>query len=90
MLLAFLGLTSFLGFCISLKRGLHEGHLLVAPILLRGLLSIRGHTCGYAKGLTILVIAMTVAGVVHLVGTAMSLATLANLLTACLLRDSIT
>ena len=31
MLLAFLGLISFLGFCISVEYGLHEGYLLVPP-----------------------------------------------------------
>jgi hypothetical protein len=89
MLLAYLGLTSIHGFCISLKPGLHEGHLLLAPILLVGLLSIRWSSHGSAMGLTILVIAMTVTHVVHLIGTAVSLATLAKLLTLCLLRDLI-
>jgi hypothetical protein len=70
-LLAFLGLTNFLGFCISLKHGLHEGHLLVALKFLVGLLSKRGLTCSCAEGLTILVIATAVTIIVCLVGTAM-------------------
>jgi hypothetical protein len=41
-LLMFLGLTSFLGFCISLKHGLHEGHTLIALKLFVGLLGLGG------------------------------------------------
>jgi hypothetical protein len=69
MLLALLRLTSFcLAFCISLKHGLHEGHALIAPRLLVGLLELRGLTCCCLKGLTIAVIATAVQGVVGLVG----------------------
>jgi hypothetical protein len=86
MLLALLRLTGFLlAFCISLKHGLNEGHALIAPRLLVWLLGLRGLTCCCLEGLTIAVIAMTVQGVVGLVGTAMDLATLAKLLTATLL-----
>jgi hypothetical protein len=85
-LLAPLKLTSFLlAFCISLKHGLHEGHAIIAPRLLVGLLGLRGLTCCCLEGLTIAVIAMAVQGVVGLVGTTMCLATLAKLLTATLL-----
>ena len=91
MIFAFLGLTGFLGFCISLNHGLHEGHTLVAPKLLVGLLGLVGLTCGCPRGLTILVIPMAVTSVMHLVGVAGGFATLAKLLTATasLLRDSI-
>ncbi len=84
-----LRLTGFLlAFCISLKHGLHEGHALIAPRLLVGLLGLRGLTCCCLKGLTIDVIATAVQGVVDLVGTAVGLAMLAKLLTATLLKDS--
>ncbi len=88
MLLALLRLTSLhLVFCISLEHGLHEGHALIAPRLLEGLvLGLRGLTCCCLKGLTIAVIAAAVQGVVSLVGTAMGLATLAKLLNVTLLR----
>ncbi len=89
MLLTLLRLTGFLlAFHISLKHGLHEGHALIAPRLLEGLLGFRWLTCCCLEGLTIVVIAMAVQGVVGLVGTAVSLAMLAKLLTATLLRDS--
>ncbi len=89
MLLALLRLTSFLlAICISLKHGLHEGHALIPPKLLVGLLGLRGLTCSCLEGLTIAVIATAVQGVVGLVGTAVGLATLAKLLTATLLRGS--
>jgi hypothetical protein len=82
-------LTGFLlAFCISLKHGLHEGHALITPRLLEGLLGLRGLTCCCLKGPTIAVMATVVQGVVGLVGTAVGLATLARLLTATLLRDS--
>ncbi len=82
-------LTGFLlANCISLKHGLHEGHGLIAPRLLEGLLGLKGLTCCSLEGLTITLIATAVQGVVGLVGTAMDLATLAKLLTATLLRDS--
>jgi hypothetical protein len=85
----FLRLTGFfLAFCISLEYGLHEGHALIAPRLLEGLLGLKGLTCCCLEGLTIAVIATAVQGVVGLVGTAVGLATLAKLLTATLLRDS--
>ncbi len=84
-----LRLTGFLlAFCISLKHGLHEGHALIAPSLLVGFLGLRGHTCCYLEGLTITVIATAVQGVVGLEGTAVGFATLAELLTVTLLRDS--
>ncbi len=87
--LAFLRFTSFLlDFYISLKYGLHEGHALIAPKLLVGLLGLRGLACRYLEGLTIAVITMAVQGVVGLKGTAVGFATLAELLTATLLRDS--
>jgi hypothetical protein len=82
-------LTGFLlAFCISLEHGLHEGHALIAPRLLEGLLGLRGPTCCCLEGLTIAVIVAAVQGVVGLVGTAMGLVMLAKLLTASLLRDS--
>jgi hypothetical protein len=87
-LLALLRLTGFLlAFCISLEHGLHEGHALIAPRLLVGLLGLRGLTCSCLKGLIIAVIATTVQGVVGLVGTTVNRAMLAKLLTATLLRD---
>ncbi len=89
MLLALIRLTGFLlASCISLEHGLHEGHALIAPRLLVGLLGLRGLTCCCLEGLTIAVIAMAVQGVVDQVGTAVGLAMLAKLLTATLLRDS--
>ncbi len=86
----FLGLPCFLGFCIGLKHGLHEVHIFIVPKLVVGLLRIRGLTCSCTKGLTILVIAMVVTSIMRLVGAAMGFAALAKLLTACLVRDSIT
>jgi hypothetical protein len=78
--LTFLRLTGFLlAFHISLKHGLREGHVLTAPRLLVGLLGLRGLTCCCLKGLTI--------AVMGLEGTAVGFATLAELLTATLLRD---
>jgi hypothetical protein len=89
MFLTFLRLTGFiLAFCISLEHGLHEGHALIAPRLLVGLLGLRGLTCCCLKGLTIVVIATVVQGVVGCEGTAVGFATLAKLLTVTLLRDS--
>jgi hypothetical protein len=89
MFLTFLRLTGFLlAFHISLEHGLHEGHALITPRLLVGLLGLRGLTCCCLEGLTIAVIAMAVQGVVGHEQTAMGLATLAKLLTATLLRDS--
>jgi hypothetical protein len=86
--LTFLRLTGFLlAFYISLERGLHEGHVLIAPRLLVGLLGLRGLTCCCLEGLTIAVIAMAVQGVVGLEGTAVGFVMLAELLTATLLRD---
>jgi hypothetical protein len=87
--LTFLRFTGFLlTFYISLKHGLHEGHALITPRLLVGLLGLRGLTCCCHKGLTIAVIAMAVQGGVGLEGTAVHFATLAQLLTATLFRDS--
>ncbi len=89
MFLTFLRLTGFLlDFYISLEHGLHEGHALIPPRLLVGLLGLRGLICCCLKGLTIAVIATAVQGIVGLEGTAMGLATLAKLLTVTLLRDS--
>jgi hypothetical protein len=73
----FLRLTGFLlAFYISLEHGLHEGHALIAPRLLVGLLGLRGLTCCCLEGLTIAVIATAVQGVVHHEGSAMGLALL--------------
>jgi hypothetical protein len=84
----FLRLTSFLlPFSISLEHGLHEGHALIAPRLLVGLLGLGGLTCCCLEGLTNAVIAMAVQGVVGHEGSAMGLALLAKYLTATLLRD---
>jgi hypothetical protein len=89
MFLRFLRLTGFLqAFHISLKDGLHEGHAFIVPRLLVGLLGFRGLTCCYLKGLTVAVIAMAVQGVVGLEGTTVGFATLEELPTATLLRDS--
>jgi hypothetical protein len=89
MFLTFLRLTSFLlAFYISLKHGLHEGHALIAPRLLVGLLGLRGLTCCCLVGLTIAIIAMAVQGVVRCEWSAMGLAPSPKLLTATLLRDS--
>jgi hypothetical protein len=86
--LTFLRLTGyFLAFCISLEHGLHEGHILVAPKLLVGLLGLSGLTCCSLKGLAVSVLATTVQGVMHRERTAMGLALLAELLTATLFRD---
>jgi hypothetical protein len=85
----FLRLTGFLlAFHISLKHGLHEGHALIAPRLLVGILGLRGFTCCCLEGLTIAIIATAVQSVVGLEGTAVGFATLSELLTATLLRDS--
>ena len=54
-----------------------------------GLTCIGGLTRGSTKGLAILVVLATVAGVVRLVRAAVSLASLAKLLGANLLRDSL-
>jgi hypothetical protein len=89
MLLALLRLTGFLlAFFISLKHGLPKSHALIAPELLVGLLRLRGLICCCLKGLTLAVIAMPVQGVVGLVGTNVSFATLAKLFTVTLLGDS--
>ncbi len=86
--LMFLRLTGFLlAFHISLKHGLHECHVLIAPILLVGFLGLKGLTCCCLKGLTIAVIVMAVQGVVGCEGTTVVLAKLSKLLTATLLRD---
>ncbi len=84
-----LRLTGFLlAFHISLEHGLHEGHALIAPKLLVGLLGLRGLTCCRLEGLTIAAIVLAVQGVVGVVGTTVGFATLAKLLTATLLRGS--
>ncbi len=89
MFFMLLRLTGFLlAFQISNEHGLHEGHALIAPRLLVGLLGLRGLTCCCLEGLTIAVIAMAVQGVVGCERTAVGLATLVKLLTATLLRDS--
>jgi hypothetical protein len=88
-LLTLLRLTGFfLAFCISPEHGLHEGHALITPKLLVGLLGLRGLTCCCLEGLTIAVIATAVQGIVGLEGAAMGLALLAKLLAVNLLRDS--
>ncbi len=88
MPLALLRLTGFLlAFHINLEHGLHKSHALIAPKFLVGLLGLRGLTCCCLKGLTIAVIATAVQGVVGLEGTTVGFATLAELLTATLLRD---
>jgi hypothetical protein len=89
MFLTFLRLNSFLlALYISLEHGLHEGHALIAPRLLVGLLGLRGLTCCCLEELTIAVIATAIQGGVRRDGSAMDLAPLAKLLTATLLRDS--
>ena len=86
--LTFLRLTSFLlAFYISLKHGLHEGHALIAPRLLVGLLGLSGLTCCCHERLTIAITATAVQDVMGLEGTTVGLATLAKLLTATFLRD---
>ncbi len=89
MFFMLLGLTSFLRLYIGLEHGLHEGHSLIAPKLLVGLLGLRGLTCCCHEGLTIAGKAMAVQGVVGLVGASVGFATLA-ILTVNLLRDLIT
>jgi hypothetical protein len=83
MILRLTGLL--LAFHMSLQHGLHEGHAVITPV---GLLGLRGLACCCLEGLTIAVIATAVQGVVGLEGTAMGFATLAELLTVTLLRDS--
>ncbi len=73
----------------GLEHGCHISHLLVAPKLLVGLLCVGGLTWGCTEGLAILVVLATVIGIVRLVRAAVSLATLAKLLRANLLRDSL-
>ncbi len=65
------------------------GQLLVAPKFLVGLTCVGGLTWGCTEGLAILVVLATVAGVVRQVRAAVSLASLAKLLGANLLRDSL-
>jgi hypothetical protein len=78
--LTFLRLNCFfLVFHISLRHGLHEGHVLIAPGLLVGLLGLRWLTCCCLEGLTIAVIATAVQGAVGLEGTAVGFAKLAEL-----------
>jgi hypothetical protein len=85
----FLRLTGFfLALCISLEHGLHEGHILVAPKFLLGLLGLSELTCYSLKGLAVAVIATTVQGIVRRERTAMGLASLAKLFTATFLWDS--
>ncbi len=88
MFLTFPRLTGFLlVFYMSLKHGLHEGHALIAPRHFVGRLGLRRLICCCLDWCTIAAIAMAVQGVVGLVGTAVGFATLAELLTATLLRD---
>ncbi len=55
MLLMLLRLTGFLlAFHISLEHGLHEGHALIDPRLLVGLLGLRGLTAAALRGLPLL------------------------------------
>ncbi len=85
----FLRLTGFfLAFHISLEHGLHEGHTLVTPKFLVGLLGLSGLSCYSLEGLAVAVIATTVQCVMRRERTAMGLALLAKLLTATLLGDS--
>ncbi len=90
---ALLALLTFLLFLKSflngLEHGRHIGQLLVAPKFLVGLTCVGGLTWGCTKGLAILVVLATVAGVVRHVRAAVSLASLAKLLGANLLRDSL-
>jgi hypothetical protein len=86
-LLTLLRLTSFLSLYIDLNHGLHEGYTHIIPKVLVGLLGLRGLTCFYHKGLTIVVIAAAVQGVVGLVRAAVGFATTSKLLTASLFRD---
>jgi hypothetical protein len=81
MFFTFLRLAGFLlASYISLKHGLHEGHALITPKLLVGLLGgLRGFTSCYLEGLTIAVKATAVQGVVGLEGTTVGFATLAEL-----------
>jgi hypothetical protein len=72
----------------GLEHGCNIGHLFVAPKFLVGLLCVGGLTWGCTEGLAILVVLATVVGIVRLVRAAVSLATLAKLLKANLLRDS--
>ncbi len=91
MFLMFLRLTIFfLAFCISLEHGLKEGHTLIVPRLLVGLLGLRGLTCCSLKGLAVVVITTTVLGVMLMrrERTTMGLASLAKLLAATILSDS--
>jgi hypothetical protein len=89
MLLMLLILTSFCGLYIGLEHGLHEGHALVAPKLLVGLIGLRGLTCYCHKGLTLGIIVTAVQGIVGLVGVAVAVgfAALAKLLTAGFLHQ---
>ncbi len=86
MLLRLIGFL--LALHISLKHGVHEGHALIIPRLLVGLLGLGGLTCCCLEGLTIAVIATAVQGVMGLEEITVGFATLAELLTATLLRDS--
>jgi hypothetical protein len=57
--LALLRHTSFLiGLYMGLEHGLHNGHTLIAPKFLLGLLGLSGLTCCCLEGLTVAVIAM--------------------------------
>jgi hypothetical protein len=79
-LLALLRLTGFLiGLYKGLEHNLHEGHAIIAPKFLVGLLGLSGPTCCCLKRLTIAVIATAVQDVVGLVGTGVCSAMLANL-----------
>ncbi len=81
-LLLLLKLTSFLSLYIGLKHGQHEGHTLITPNFLVGLLGLRGLTCYCREELTIAIVATVVQGVLGLVGATVGFAMLAKLLTA--------
>ena len=90
-LLALLRLLTLLAFQEGLEHGRHISHaLVIAPKLLVGLLSTPGGlTCARTGGLAVLVVATAVVGIVGLVRPTVSLAPLAKLLSADLLRDSL-
>ena len=90
-LLALLTLSSFLlTFLNGLKHGCHICQPFLAPMLFVGLMLVGWLTSSCNKGLAILIIALTLAGIVGQVGATMSLAQLANkLLSTRLLWDSI-
>ncbi len=90
MLLALLILSSFfLAFLKGLKHGGHICQPFLAPTYLVGLMFIVWFTSGCTKGITILIIMVTLDRIVGLVGAIVRLAYLTKLLGTRLLRDSI-